>query len=99
MIVVRNVFRLKFGKAREAQEAMKELNAINSRLGHGQGVRILTDMTGPFYTMVLELSFASLSDMEKSSQAIMSDAGWKAAYAKLVPLVDSGDREIFNVVA
>jgi hypothetical protein len=99
MIVVRNVFRLKFGKAREAQDVMKELSSINTRLGYGQGMRLLTDMTGPFYTMVLELSFASLSELEKSTQAIMADASWKSSYAKMVPLVDSGYREIFNVVA
>jgi hypothetical protein len=98
MIVVRNVFRLKFGKAREAQEVMKELNAINARVGHGQGTRLLTDATGPFYTLVLELSFGSLSDVEKSTRAITADPAWKAAYARMVPLVDSGFREIFNVV-
>ena len=32
MIVVRNVFQLKFGKAREAKEAMKALLAINQKM-------------------------------------------------------------------
>jgi selenophosphate synthase len=98
MIVVRNVFRLKFGKARDAKEAMKTLLSINRRLGYGQDVRILTDVTGPFYTMVLEMTFGSLADVERGSKAIMEDAGWKDAYAKMVPLVESGVREIYNVV-
>lgn len=97
MIVVRNVFRLKFGKAREAKEAMKDLLSINRRLGYGQAARVLTDVTGPFYTMVLEMTFASLGDLEQGAKATMGDAGWKDAYAKLVPLVESGGREIYNV--
>jgi hypothetical protein len=97
MIVVRNVFRLKFGKAREAKEAMKGLLAINRRMGSAKEMRILTDVTGPFYTMVLEMSFPSLGELERG-QSTMSDADWKEAYAKFVPLVESGHREIFNVV-
>ena len=56
MIVIRNVFRLKFGKAREAVALMKEGLAIQKRVMAGQefSTRILTDVTGPFYTLVLE---------------------------------------------
>ena len=97
MILVRNVFRLKFGKARDAKEAMKHLIAINRRLGFAQETRVLTDVTGPFYTLVLEMSFPSMADLERG-QATMSDAEWKDAYAKFVPLVESGHREIFSVV-
>ena len=97
MILVRNVFRLKFGKARDAKEAMKTLIAINRRLGFAQDARVLTDVTGPFYTLVLEMSFPSMAELERS-QSTMSDAAWKDAYARFVPLVESGHREIFSVV-
>jgi len=97
MILVRNVFRLKFGKARDAREAMKHLIAINRRLGFAQETRVLTDVTGPFYTLVLEMSFPSMAELERG-QSTMSDAEWKDAYAKFVPLVESGHREIFSVV-
>lgn len=96
MIVVRNVFQLKFGKAREAKEAMKGLLAINQRLGYAREMRVLTDLTGPFYTMVLEMSFPSLGDLERMQP--MGDPAWKDAYAKFVPLVESGRREIFSIV-
>ena len=97
MILVRNVFRLKFGKAREARDAMKALIAINRRLGFAHDERMLTDVSGPFYTLVLEMSFPSMADLERA-QSTMSDAGWKDAYARFVPLVESGHREIFSVV-
>ena len=97
MIVVRNVFQLKFGKAREAKEAMKTLLGINRKLGFAQDMRVMTDVTGPFYTLVLEMTFPTLAELERE-QPMMADASWKDAYAKFVPLVKSGHREVFSIV-
>ena len=52
MIVVRNVFQLKFGKAREALAVMKEGIAIQKRLAAEGSARLLTDVTGRHYTLV-----------------------------------------------
>jgi hypothetical protein len=98
MIVVRNVFRLKFGKAREAVAAMKEGVAIQKRLGVDVNQRLLTDLTGSFYTLVLELMLPNLAALETTLSKVMSDKDFHANYEKLVPLVESGHREIFNVV-
>ena len=54
MIIVRNTFRLKFGKAREALALMKEGFAIQKRIGLDLSHRLLTDLTGPFYTIVFD---------------------------------------------
>ena len=35
---------------------MKEAIAIQKRLGVDVGQRLLTDVTGPFYTLILELT-------------------------------------------
>ena len=56
MIVARNVFQLKFGKAREALAVMKEGLAIQKRLGSDASYRLLTDLTGPHYTLILEVT-------------------------------------------
>ena len=98
MIVVRNVFRLKFGKAREAVAAMKEGVAIQKRLGVDVNQRLLTDLTGSFYTLVLELMLPNLAALETTLSKVMSDKDFHANYEKLVPLVESGHREVFNVV-
>jgi hypothetical protein len=98
MIVVRNVFHLKFGKAREAVAAMKEGVAIQKRLGVDVNQRLLTDLTGSFYTLVLELTLPNLAALETTLSKVMSDKDFHANYEKLVPLVESGHREIFNVV-
>jgi hypothetical protein len=98
MIVVRNVFHLKFGKAREAVAAMKEGVAIQKRLGVDVNQRLFTDLTGPFYTLVLELTLPNLAAMETTLSKVMSDKEFHASYEKFVPLVESGHREVFQLV-
>ena len=99
MIVIRNVFRLKFGKAREAVALFKEGMAIQKRVGGGDfPARLLTDMTGPFYTVVLELTAPSLTAFEAGAPQLMGDKDWQANYQKLAALVESGYREIFSIV-
>jgi hypothetical protein len=90
MIVIRNVFRLKFGKAREAVALIKEGVAIQKRAGANFSARVSTDLTGPFYTVVLELTVPSLSAFETEAPRFMADKDFQAKYQKLVPLVESG---------
>jgi hypothetical protein len=99
MILVRNVFKLKFGKTREALSVFKEMQAHAKKMGSGMAPsRLLTDIVSSFYTLVLEHTFKSLADFEASSQGMMSDPEWKAYYQKGLPLVESGYREIFTIV-
>lgn len=98
MIVVRNVFRLKFGKAREAVAIMKEGVAIQKRLALDLQTRLLTDVTGRHYTLVLEMTVPSLSALETTTPRVMGDKDWQANYQKFVPLVESGHREVFTIV-
>ena len=100
MIVIRNVFHLKFGKIREALPIVKEGIAIQNRALAGKNFssRILTDVTGPFYTLVLELTIPNLSSFESEAPRFMADKEWQTNYQKLTPLVESGYREIFTVV-
>jgi hypothetical protein len=99
MIVVRNVFKLKFGKTREAVPLIKEGIAHMKQLGFGRApARLLTDLVSDFYTLVLEQTFDSLADYERSAGVLMANSDWKAWYQKIVPLVESGHREIFTIV-
>ena len=99
MIVVRDVFRLKFGKTREALAAWKEMgDYMKSHGSDAATVRILTDLVGPYYTLVMETTVPGLAEWEAQGRKVMSDSNWRKAYEKMVPLVESGYREIFNVV-
>jgi hypothetical protein len=98
MIVVRNVFRLKFGQARPALMLWKEGLEIMRKAGSDAPIRLLTDLVGTSYTLVVEHSAASLTEFEQSVPPIMQNAEWKTWYQKFVPLCESGYREIFNVI-
>ena len=98
MLVVRNTFHLKFGKAKEAIALMKESLAIQKRAGLDTPTRILTDLTGRYYTLVLEITVKNLSELESTMPKLMGNPEWQANYQKVTPLVDSGHREIFTIV-
>jgi hypothetical protein len=98
MIVIRNSFQLKFGKAREAVALLKEGIASQKRAGSPFSYRILTDVTGPFYTLVLELTVPSLGEFEAQSPKLMGDKGFQENYQKFTALVESGHREVYTVV-
>ena len=98
MIIIRNAFRLKFGKAKEAVAAIKEAVAAQKKSGSSFGYRILTDLTGPFYTLVLEVTAPSMAAMEAEMPRNMSQPEFQAAYQKFVPLVESGERQVYTIV-
>ena len=100
MVVVRNVFRLKFGKAKEGVELWKEGMVLAKRLGFtAKSSRLLTDLVGEFYTVVFENTFDSLADFESGAKNVMPNPQWQAWYAKVTTITESGYREILNIAA
>jgi len=96
MILVRDVFRLKFGKARDALVVWKEMGEYGRRTNRPGSPRVMSDLVGPYYTMVMETTFPDLAAWEREMHGIM-DAEWRAIYQKFTPLVESGYREIFTI--
>ncbi len=97
MILVRDVFQLKFGKAREAINLFRESPEGMQQFGSSP-VRLLTDLSGTFYTLVMETTFDSMADYENSFRKVTSNSEWKQWYQKVIPLVETGRREIFTIV-
>jgi hypothetical protein len=65
---------------------------------HPFTTRLLTDLTGSFYTVVLELTVPSLAVCEAEAPKLMADKDWQATYHKITPLVESGSRDVFTLV-
>jgi hypothetical protein len=98
MILVRNVFYLKFGKAKEAKTLIDENKKMMKKFDNNAQTRFLTDITGPFYTLVMEITANNLGDFEKTSAEMMKNSEFEDWYKKFIPLVESGKREIFSVL-
>lgn len=100
MIVVRDIFRVRFGKAREALALWKQGLELNRKCGYqARSLRVLTDLVGEYYTLVFESTFDSLSDWEKAGKSITASPEWRAWYDKIVETTDTGRREIFTIAA
>lgn len=100
MILVRDVFQLKFGKSKEAVAAWKEGLAMFEKAGMKKGsTRLLTDLVGNYYTLVFEAEFESLTAWENLMKTHMGNQEWKDWHAKVLQFNESGHREIFNIVS
>ena len=98
MILVRDVFRVKFGKMKDAVSGLKEGAAAFKNIGIDFPVRALTDLTGPYYTLVLEMTMPDLATWEKQMQEGFNAPEWQAWYAKFAPYLEDGHREVYTIV-
>ena len=100
MIVVRDIFRLKFGQAKEATALWKQAVEFLKKSGYGvRDVRLLTDLSGPaYYTMVLESTYDSVAQWEQAHNSVKTNAQFRQIYQQITPLTEDGRREILSVV-
>lgn len=92
MLVIRNVFQCKPGQAKNLVNMMKESFANNPAMSKA---RIMTDVSGGFWTVVLETEAESLDAWEKEMAGTSADV--RRAMAGYMELVTSGHREIFRI--
>ncbi len=99
MIVVRDIFQLRFGQSKDAMPLWKQALGELKKASNAGSFRLLTDLAGaPYYTVVLEGTYPSLADWEGMHRSAGSQAEWKAIYAKIIPLTETGRREILSIV-
>ena len=97
MIVVRDTFYLKFGKAREAKALLMEFSELLKKYDNNPR-RFLTDFTGESYRLILESTFADLTSYEDTLKSHFGRDEWRAWYEKFIPLVNRSEREILSLV-
>jgi hypothetical protein len=97
MIVVRDVFQIEPEKMKQAKDEIKKHRQLTTPLGYRM-TRVMTDLTGEYYTLVLESEFSGLAEYEKALKNIFADKGWQESYGRLRKSVRSGRREIYTVV-
>ena len=97
MIVARNVFQLKFGSAQEVVPKMK--TALQQPSGNLKRVhaRLLTDLTGQFFTLVLETEHENLAAWESYRAELFASPEFLNVTAAMSGLVESGRSEIYTL--
>lgn len=97
MFVIRDIFQLQFGRARDAKESITEFAALLDQEGYGP-VRLLSDFTGPSYRLILEFSVETLAAYEDRLGTLMTSDKWRTVYQKYATYVASSYREILKAV-
>ena len=73
MIVVRFVFQTKWGQIQQVVDEFKKYNEPMKRvLGPDVKIRVLTDLSGPFHTLVQEFEVESLAEWERARAEMFS---------------------------
>ena len=100
MIVVRDVFRLRFGQAKAATPLWRDAAAALRKSGYGaRDIRLLTDVAGPdYYTIVLESTYDSVAQWEEATKAVKANKDWADLYRQIIALTEKGHREILSVI-
>ena len=94
MILVRDVFQAKYGKGAELVALFKEAR-LHWPAEYGD--RILSDASGPFYTIVTETTVDSLAEWERRITEVFSLPEFGEWFARMMPLVESGRREFYTI--
>jgi hypothetical protein len=92
MILVRIVFRARQGKIRQLVEGMKQAthNAPNRP-------RLLTDLSGPTNTMVMELRHESLAAAEQFRAELFQSQRFQEDQSTMDGLIESGSTEFYTI--
>src|ERR1043165_2153170 len=97
MILVRDVFRLKYGKAKDAKALLAETKKLMEEEDI-KNSRSMFDLVGPSYTLVWETTHKNLAEFEGDLSKTFAKKEWGEWYQKFVPLIESSYREIFTLV-
>ena len=94
MILVRSVFRAKYGKGNDLVKVFREARkALDLRVAD----HIHADASGPSFTVVTETEMESLAEWERLTAEHLDKPGFGKGFARTAPLVESGYRQFYNI--
>lgn len=99
MLLARQVFQAKYGRGDALVALFQEFNTRMQDEGSSMPrFRILTDASGPFFTVVTEVEVASFADWEGRFRELMNRPWMGEWFGRMMELVDSGRRDFYTVV-
>ncbi len=99
VIVVRQVFRAHQWQVRQAVALVQRYGALQVDAGVGRNPRILTDLSGPLFQVVIEIETDGLSEWEKQRREMFTKPEFQVWFLQLVNQVDQGRHEFYRVEA
>lgn len=97
MYIERNVFELKFGMAKPALTMWKKYLEQAHQADDSIHARLLTDLTGRGYCVVLELGYYQYADLEPQKCRLTQLSGWSEFYREFIPLCESSHRTLYKL--
>ncbi|MFN8449438.1 MAG: hypothetical protein U0521_12850 [Anaerolineae bacterium] len=98
MILYRTIYHAKMGKVDELVALIKEFIASSDGdLVRAVQPRILTDISGPFFTAVIETTHESFAAIEHFRKTIFTQPEYYELNARVVELIDSGENEYYTI--
>jgi hypothetical protein len=95
MILVRQVFQVKYGNMDKVLEMMKSMPAeMQDAMG---GTMVLTDISGQNFTLVIETKAESMNAYWSGLQAMFKEGQASGGEDPMAPLIISGHREFYNI--
>ena len=100
MILVRLTFQTEWGKAQEVVDEFKSMiDMMRKSMGSNVRIRILTDLSGPFHTVVQEMEVESLAEWERMRAEMFSNPDFQQQQVQDQPPLLSGSTEFYTIEA
>jgi hypothetical protein len=97
MILVRDVFQAKYGRGDELVQLFKEIYKLMEQEGMAGDAMLMTDLSGPFFTVVTEQKVESLEAFFAEMREGFSRPEFGEWFAKTAELIESGRREFYTI--
>jgi hypothetical protein len=98
MIIEQNIFYLKFGKAKDAIGLWKQISEeLKNDARLDIPIRLLTDLTGPAYTLIVELRIHSYLEINPMTHVWKTNAKVRELYQQFIPFCESASRELYKI--
>ncbi len=97
MILVRTTFHAKFGQAGRLVQMFTDVATMPESMR--LPTRVLTDLSGPFDTVVLEQVVESIDDFQRRMREMFTASPGGAESNPMIEIVASGHREYYTIEA
>ena len=97
MYIERNEFQLKFGAGKEAVSMWKKYLGQVQADDNTIHARLLTDISGSLYTLILEIRYETFAEAEPSQCKLVNRNDWKEFYKEFIPLCERSTRTYYKL--